>query len=81
MEKNRIKGYIGRDNIKLHQEWIDKWKVYVPKPNNIGAELNDDILISFFGEPNSICTEAYMAVGVCTITDMDVVGATNLCNI
>lgn len=75
--KNRIKGYIERENIKLHQEWIDKWKVYVPRANNIGTELNDDNLNSFVGEPNSICTEAYIAVGACM--DMDAVAATNLC--
>lgn len=75
--KNRIKGYIEKEDIKSHPEWINKWKVYVPRANNIGTELNDDNLNSFVGEPNSICTEAYIAVGV--YTDMDVVEAKNLC--
>lgn len=70
MEKTRIKEYIGRDHIKSHKDWIDKWKVYVPILNNIGTELNNDNLNSFFGELNSICTEAYIVVGVCTVTDM-----------
>lgn len=75
--KSKTRGYIERENIKSHQEWIDKWKVYVPRANNIGTELNDDNLNSFVGEPNSICTEAYIAVGACM--DMDAVAATNLC--
>ena len=75
--KNRIKGYLERDDIKAHQEWIDKWKVYVPRANNIGTELNDDNLNSFVGEPNSICTESYIVVGACM--DMDAEEAKNLC--
>ena len=75
--KNRIKGYLERDDIKANQEWIDKWKVYVPRANNIGTELNDDNLNSFVGEPNSICTESYIVVGACM--DMDAEEAKNLC--
>lgn len=61
--KNKIKGYIEKENIKSHKEWIDKWKVYVPRANNIGTELNDDNLNSFVGEPNTVCTESYIIVG------------------
>lgn len=61
--KNKIKGYIEKENIKSHLDWINRWKVYVPRANNIGTELNDDNLNSFVGEPNSICTESYIAVG------------------
>ena len=75
--KNKIKGYIEREDIKSHQEWIDKWKVYVPRANNIGTELNDDNLNSFVGEPNSVCTEAYIAIGACV--DIDAVAAINMC--
>lgn len=75
--KNKIKGYIEREDIKSHQEWIDKWKVYVPRANNIGTELNDDNLNSFVGEPNSVCTEAYIAIGA--YVDIDAVAAINLC--
>lgn len=25
-----------------HTEWINKWKVFIPRANNIGTELNDD---------------------------------------
>lgn len=67
--KNKCRGFIEKEYIKSHKEWIDKWKVYVPRANNIGTELNDDNLNSFVGEPNSICTEAYIAVGAGKIND------------
>lgn len=61
--KNKTRGYVEKENIKSHIEWIDKWKVYVPRANNIGTELNDDNLNSFVGEPNTVCTESYIVVG------------------
>ena len=67
--KNICKGFIEKKHIKSHKEWIDKWKVYVPRANNIGTELNDDNLNSFIGEPNSVCTEAYIVVGAGKIND------------
>ncbi|WP_455100204.1 Eco57I restriction-modification methylase domain-containing protein [Parvimonas micra] len=67
--KNKCKGFIEKEHIKSHKEWIDKWKVYVPRANNIGTELNDDNLNSFIGEPNSVCTEAYIVVGAGKIND------------
>ena len=67
--KNKCKGFIEKKHIKSHKEWIDRWKVYVPRANNIGTELNDDNLNSLIGEPNSICTEAYIAVGAGKIND------------
>lgn len=67
--KNKCKGFIEKKHIKSHKEWIDRWKIYVPRANNIGTELNDDNLNSFIGEPNSICTEAYIAVGAGKIND------------
>ena len=67
--KNKCKGFIEKKHIKSHKEWIDRWKVYVPRANNIGTELNDDNLNSFIGEPNSVCTEAYIVVGAGKIND------------
>ena len=75
--KNKCKGYIEKNNIKAHKEWIDKWKVYVPRANNIGTELNDDNLNSIVGEPNSVCTEAYIVIGAGKIDDEN--SAYNLC--
>ena len=61
--KGRLKGYVERELIKVHTEWIDNWKVIMPRANNIGTELNDDNLNAFVGNPNTICTESYLVVG------------------
>lgn len=75
--KNKCKGYIEKNNIKVHKEWINKWKVYVPRANNIGTELNDDNLNSLVGEPNSVCTEAYIVIGGDSLLDENT--ANNVC--
>ena len=62
--KAKAIGYIERANIPNHAEWIDCWKVYMPYANNIGTELNDDNQNTFIGEPNSVCTETFVAVGL-----------------
>lgn len=61
--KGRLKGYVERELIKVHTEWIDNWKVIMPRANNIGTELNDDNLNAFVVNPNTICTESYLVVG------------------
>lgn len=61
--KAQIFGYVEEECIINKKEWINQWKVYTPRANNIGTELNDDNLNSFIGEPNTICTESYLAVG------------------
>lgn len=61
--KGRQKGYVERELIKVHMEWIDAWKVIMPRANNIGTELNDDNLNAFVGNPNTICTESYLVIG------------------
>ncbi len=62
--KAKTIGYVEKANIPTHKEWIDKWKVYMPYANNIGTELNDDNQNTFLGEPNSVCTETFLAVGL-----------------
>ncbi|MEF9967603.1 MAG: Eco57I restriction-modification methylase domain-containing protein, partial [Longicatena sp.] len=74
--KGKQIGYISSSETILHKEWINKWKVYTPRANNIGTELNDDNLNTFVGEPNSICTEAYIVIGV--ELNLDRVSANNL---
>lgn len=56
-------GYVERETIKSHSEWIDKWKVLIPRANNIGTELNDDNLNAFLCAPGEITTESYLVVG------------------
>ena len=61
--KGRQKGYVERELIKVHKEWIDNFKVIMPRANNIGTELNDDNLNAFIGSPKTICTESYLVIG------------------
>ena len=56
-------GYVERSVIKIHTEWIDKWKVLIPRANNIGTELSDDNLNGFLCAPGEITTESYLVVG------------------
>ena len=69
-------GYIEEKEVNSHKEWIDKWKVFIPRANNIGTELKDDNLNSFVGEPRYICTESYLVVGA--DLDLNSVSAANL---
>lgn len=62
--KGKQIGFVETNYIKNNTQWIDKWKVFIPRANNIGTELNDDNLNSFVGKPKEICTESYLVVGV-----------------
>ena len=62
--KAKTVGFVEKSNIPNHHEWIEKWKVYMPYANNIGTELNDDNQNTFIGEPGSVCTETFLAVGL-----------------
>lgn len=75
--KGKKIGYIERNEITKNTEWIDKFKVYTPRANNIGTELNDDNLNTFVGSPKTICTESYIVVGV--DLKLNKKSATNLC--
>lgn len=61
--KGMQKGYVERHEINTRTDWIDKWKVFTPRANNIGTELPDDNLNTHIGEPNTICTESYIVIG------------------
>ena len=56
-------GYVERSIVKMHSEWIDKWKVLIPRANNIGTELSDDNLNGFLCAPGEITTESYLVIG------------------
>lgn len=61
--KGKVQGFIPAQLVKAHPEWIERWKVLVPRANNIGTELNDDNLNSFVVSPGTVCTESYIVVG------------------
>lgn len=60
--KGLLKGYVELNSISLHIEWIDKWKLFTSRANNIGTELNDDNL-NVFIDKNAVCTESYLVIG------------------
>ena len=62
--KSGAEGYVDKSLIASHQEWAQKWKVFMPYANNIGTELNDDNQNTFLGEPGTVCTETFIFVGV-----------------
>ncbi len=62
--KGKSIGYVERSEVSTRKTWIDKFKVFIPRANNIGTELNDDNLNTFIGEPGTICTESYLVIGI-----------------
>ncbi|WP_219525583.1 Eco57I restriction-modification methylase domain-containing protein [Falseniella ignava] len=61
--KRRQIGYVEKELINKNTEYIDVWKVFIARANNIGTELSDDNLNAFIGKPKEICTETYLVVG------------------
>lgn len=60
---NKRTGYLPQNYIiSKNKEWINKWKVYVPKAIGSG-ELGNDIIKPILGEPNSLCTQTYIMYG------------------
>jgi hypothetical protein len=75
--KGKQVGFLERSEITKNIESIDKFKVFIPRANNIGTELNDDNLNSFIGNPNTICTESYLMAGI--DLELNQISSTNLC--
>lgn len=75
--KNWSVGYIEKEQISSHKEWIENWKVFTSRANNIGTELNDDNLNAVVGKPNTVCTESYLLLGI--NLNLDEYSANNVC--
>lgn len=67
--KNNIKiyankkiGYLNKSNITKNFEWVNKWKLFVPKAIGSG-DIKSDKINPIIGKPNSICTETYLVFG------------------
>ncbi len=59
---NKFIGYVDSDfKLTKGRELLNKYKVFTPKA--VGSGRSDDILNPIIGEPNSICTETYVAIG------------------
>lgn len=76
--KGLLEGFVERELVTVHNEWIDNWKVMIPRANNIATELNDDNLNSIVCAPNCICTESYLIVGA--ELNLDKVQCENICS-
>lgn len=61
--KGKKVGYVEKKLVKKNVDFINVWKVFIARANNIGTELSDDNLNAFIGKPKEICTETYLVVG------------------
>ena len=57
-------GYINQSEIELNKEWIDKYKVLVPR-SSPGSDVYPHQVLGkpIISEPNSACTETYIVIG------------------
>lgn len=55
-------GYVSRESVREHQEWIDKYKVLIPRSWGAGNAAKDR-LNPFIAKPGAVCTETYVVVG------------------
>lgn len=55
-------GYIDRKYIKKNSEWLDKYKIFIPKALGVG-DSKLDIAKPLFPKINSCCSETYIVIG------------------
>ncbi|MDR3172431.1 MAG: Eco57I restriction-modification methylase domain-containing protein [Treponema sp.] len=55
-------GYIAKNHISKNADWIDQYKVLIPKAWGIG-NMGNDWINPLLVDPNSCCTETYLVVG------------------
>lgn len=55
-------GYINRETVRKNADWIDKYKVLIPKAWGIG-DPKVDWITPFIVDPGSCCTETYLVIG------------------
>jgi site-specific DNA-methyltransferase (adenine-specific) len=70
LEKNILiyrfgdKGYVSKDQIIINKEWVDDYKIFIPKSSPGGDSYPHQVLGKpIIGEHNSCCTETYIVVG------------------
>ncbi len=55
-------GYIAKSAINKNVDWIENYKIFIPKAWGIG-DMSKDSLNPFIVNPNSCCTETYLIIG------------------
>lgn len=60
-------GYINRDDVQSNSDWIDQYKVIVPKASPGGDSYPHQVLgWPLIAPPNSCCTETYIVINPCS---------------
>lgn len=64
--RNNAINYVSYSDIKIKQEWVYKYKLFVSKAYGAGEDFPHQILnIPIIGEPNTCCTETYLLIAPC----------------
>lgn len=62
--ESQREGWIPRDDIHVHQEWIDEWKVLLNRVQGTSAAVETKFLSKpVIAAPGSACTETYLVAG------------------
>jgi site-specific DNA-methyltransferase (adenine-specific) len=62
--QKRVERWISPSQVTKNPKLISAWKVYVPEAYNGGTNLPHRVVgPSFVGEPQSICSQSYLAIG------------------
>ena len=59
---NQCIGYVQREDVELHKDWIDKHKIIVPRAIGSG-DAKTDVVKPIYCEPGACCTETYVVFG------------------
>ncbi len=59
---NQKIGYVSYEQIPQKKEWVDMYKILVPRNSGIGS-MRKDWLKPILAGPNTCCTETYIVVG------------------
>lgn len=59
---NKNIGYVARSQIEKNSQWLDKYKLFVPKAIGSG-NTKEDLIKPIIANPNTCCSETYILVG------------------
>lgn len=59
---NQKIGYVKLEQVPTKQEWIGKFKIFIPRNSGIGS-MTKDWLKPIIAQPNTCCTETYILIG------------------
>lgn len=55
-------GFISEQVILKNNDWIKKWKLYIPEAIGSG-NISQDVIKPIIGNPGTVCTETYVVIG------------------